>query len=72
MLKMAWNWTAVQLRALKSEEKGQGMVEYALIIAFIAIVVIAALVFLGPAIADLFTNITGELENATTAAPTGN
>jgi pilus assembly protein Flp/PilA len=67
MLKMAWNWTAVQLRALKSEENGQGMVEYALIIAFIAIVVIAALVFLGPAIADLFENITGELENATTA-----
>ena len=72
MLKMAWNWTAVQLRALKSEEKGQGMVEYALIIAFIAIVVIAALVLLGPAIARLFTNITGELDKATTAAPTGN
>ena len=72
MLKMAWNWTTVQLSALKNQENGQGMVEYALIIAFIAIVVIAALVFLGPAIADLFTNITGELENATTAAPTGN
>lgn len=72
MLKMAWNWTKVQLSALKNQENGQGMVEYALIIAFIAIVVIAALVLLGPAIADLFENITDELENATTAAPTGN
>ena len=33
---------------LKNEESGQGMVEYGLIIALIAVVVIAALVILGP------------------------
>jgi len=35
---------------LKNEESGQGMVEYGLIVALITIVVMAALVVLGPAI----------------------
>jgi pilus assembly protein Flp/PilA len=39
------------------EEKGQGMVEYALLVGLIAIVVIAALVLLGPKIALKFTEI---------------
>lgn len=64
MIRTALNWTAVQLRALKSKEDGQGMVEYALIIAFIAIVVIVALAVLGPKIAEMFTNIGNELTPA--------
>ena len=67
MLKMAWNWTKVQMNALKNQE-GQGMVEYALIIAFIAIVVIVGLVFLGPVIRDMFLDIGGELQEATAEA----
>ncbi|HLY30384.1 MAG TPA: Flp family type IVb pilin [Ktedonobacterales bacterium] len=42
-------------------ERGQGLVEYALIIALVAIVVIAALILLGPAIASTFNNITNSL-----------
>ena len=61
MIRTALNWTAVQLRALKSKEDGQGMVEYALIIAFIAIVVIVALAFLGPVIRDMFFDIGNEI-----------
>ena len=61
MIRTAINWTAVQLRALKSKEDGQGMVEYALIIAFIAIVVIVALAFLGPVIREMFFDIGNEL-----------
>lgn len=60
------------MKALWSQRKneaGQGMVEYALLIALIAIVVIAALIILGPQIAELFTNISGELEITTTVAP---
>ena len=43
------------------DESGQGMVEYGLIIALIAIAVIAALKLLGPAISGIFTDATTEL-----------
>lgn len=42
-------------------QKGQGMVEYALLVALIAIVVIAALVILGPIIRNQFTDIGNSL-----------
>ncbi|TYQ12965.1 UNVERIFIED_CONTAM: pilus assembly protein Flp/PilA [Acetivibrio alkalicellulosi] len=52
------------LRTLLGSKKGQGMVEYGLIISLIAVACIAALLILGPTIADLFTEvsetITGE------------
>ena len=38
-------------------ENGQGLVEYALIISFVAIIVIVVLVLLGPAIGNVFSNI---------------
>lgn len=44
------------------EEKGQGMVEYALLVGLIAVVVIAVLVLLGPAIAAKFTQIINSLK----------
>ena len=37
--------------------KGQGLVEYALILVLVAIVVIAILLLLGPAIGDIFSTI---------------
>jgi pilus assembly protein Flp/PilA len=39
------------------KEKGQGLVEYALILVLVAIVVIAALTILGPIIGNVFTKI---------------
>jgi pilus assembly protein Flp/PilA len=41
----------------RRSSRGQGLVEYALIIALVAVVVIAALVLLGPAISSIFVNI---------------
>jgi pilus assembly protein Flp/PilA len=38
-------------------EKGQGLVEYALILVLVAIVVIAVLLILGPAVGDVFSTI---------------
>lgn len=38
----------------RSDERGQGMAEYALILGLIAIVAIASLIFLGDTISDLF------------------
>lgn len=49
------------LGVLKNE-KGQGMVEYALIIGLVAIVVIAVLVLLGPAISAKFQAIIDALK----------
>ena len=43
------------------KSKAQGMVEYALILVLIAVVVIAALTIMGPAIGDIFSTINGAL-----------
>jgi len=38
-------------------ERGQTLVEYGLLLALIAVIVIAALLFLGPVISNMFTNV---------------
>ncbi len=43
------------------QEKGQGLVEYALILVLVAIVVIAALMILGPIIGNTFSAINNSL-----------
>ncbi len=43
------------------KEKGQGLVEYALILVLVAIVVIAALMVLGPIIGNAFSTINKSL-----------
>ncbi len=42
-------------------EKGQGLVEYALILVLVAIVVIAILLLVGPQIANIFSKVTNGL-----------
>jgi len=39
------------------KEKGQGLVEYALILVLVAVVVIVILAILGPTIGNVFSNI---------------
>jgi pilus assembly protein Flp/PilA len=48
-------------KALRQDEYGQDLVEYALLLALVAIIVIAALVVLGPIIATVFNNISSNL-----------
>ena len=48
---------------LARKEKGQGLVEYALIIVLVSIVVIAALTILGPRISNVFNTISSTLGN---------
>jgi len=43
------------------KEKGQGLVEYALILVLVAVVVIVVLRLLGPAIGGIFSNIISNL-----------
>ena len=49
------------IKSLIKEEKGQGLVEYALIIALIALVVIAAISGVGDRILNVFKKIEKEL-----------
>ncbi len=49
-----------------SEEKGQGLVEYALIIFLVAVLVIGILVIMGPQIGSVFSAITKGLANPLT------
>ena len=44
-----------------SKEKGQGLVEYAIILAFVAIVVISVVRLLGPRIGNTFSGITSSV-----------
>jgi pilus assembly protein Flp/PilA len=45
------------LGALRRDEEGQGLAEYALILALIAIVAIVALLFLGGAISGILSTV---------------
>ena len=49
-------WTAYQSRFIQDEE-GASMVEYALLVALIAVVVIAAALFLGDQISQKFSEV---------------
>ena len=51
----------VDLQKFFSDEDGQGLVEYALIIAVIAIAVIVAMIFLRGQIQNIFSNIGNNL-----------
>jgi pilus assembly protein Flp/PilA len=51
--------------ALWNDDEGQDLVEYALLVALIALLVIAALRVIGPTIANIFNNVESELATAT-------
>ena len=52
------------LKNILKDESGQGMAEYGLIIALVAVVVIGAIAFLGNSLSDKFEFIGQEIEDA--------
>ncbi len=56
-----WQWLMSRRLHTGSDEDGQGLVEYALILTLVAVVVIAILVVLGPAIYDVYENVVESL-----------
>jgi pilus assembly protein Flp/PilA len=54
------DWLALARIELRREE-GQTMTEYGILLALIAVVVIAALLLLGPKIRDVFQSVTDSL-----------
>jgi Flp pilus assembly pilin Flp len=60
MLTLAGDLRDQLVRALRGEE-GQGLAEYALILAFVAVVAILALTFLGVSITSILSSVAGSL-----------
>jgi pilus assembly protein Flp/PilA len=56
------------LRSFWADDSGQGLVEYALIIALVAVGLIAILLVLRNSIGDVFNNAAAALNNAPTTA----
>ncbi|HZQ08090.1 MAG TPA: pilus assembly protein [Anaerolineae bacterium] len=46
------------LYTLSTDEEGQGLTEYAVILVLVAVVVVAILVLLGPQVANLYSRVT--------------
>jgi pilus assembly protein Flp/PilA len=51
-------------RFRREDEEGQTLVEYGLLLALIAIIVIVALLFLGPLVSEIFQNVGQNLQTA--------
>ena len=49
-------------RFRREDEEGQTLVEYGLLLALIAIIVIIALIFLGPIVSQIFQNVGDNLQ----------
>lgn len=63
-----FGWLESTVAKARSREDGQGLVEYALIIALIAVVVIVAIVALRQQISNIFTHVSTCLQNASGCA----
>jgi pilus assembly protein Flp/PilA len=50
-----------RMKGFLREEEGQGMAEYGLILAGVAVVAIAAFLFLGNKVKDMINNVAGHL-----------
>lgn len=61
--------TRLRERANRAES-GQALVEYALILALVAVAAVIAFKFLQPAIADTFNRVTTTLNTSSTPIPT--
>jgi pilus assembly protein Flp/PilA len=48
----------------REDEEGQTLVEYGLLLALIAIIVIVALIFLGPIVSQIFQNVGDNLNGS--------
>jgi Flp pilus assembly pilin Flp len=53
--------TSMQNIFLSSKERAQGLVEYGLIIALVAVVAIAGLIVFGPAVSTLLSKVGGSV-----------
>jgi len=58
------NLLTTRLRGLLRKDSGQDLLEYALLVALVALVAVGAVTLTGGSVNDIFTNISGELATA--------
>ena len=58
---MIHNSEVVNFLKYRRSEEGQGLVEYALILVFVAVMMIILVTFIGPAIGNMYSNIVAQL-----------
>jgi pilus assembly protein Flp/PilA len=56
------------VKSFVREDEGQDLLEYALLVALIALVAIAGVTAAGTAVSDIFNSIAGKLANAAASA----
>ncbi len=61
MLKQYFRMTSLAARALRADDRGVTSVEYGLMVALIAIVIITAVALVGTNLSALFNNVAGHL-----------
>ena len=63
MLLQAYVWAQTGIQNLRDREEGQGMTEYAIIIAAVAVLLIVALLFLSGKLGELFSDTGNKVES---------
>lgn len=58
-------------RAFLGRERGQALLEYALILILIAVIVVAILLLLGPTLGNTFSRITAGIQSPSSLYPSG-
>lgn len=59
---LQWARDATRAARSRSNVEGQGLVEYALILVFVAVVIVLILTILGPGISNIYSNIVAILQ----------
>ena len=62
------NSLITRMRTLMRDDSGQDLLEYALLVALIALVAVAAVKNSGQAVNSIFTSVASQLQNAAQAA----
>ena len=70
-MKTQYNFLAEWLKAHTKSERGAAMVEYALLLALIAVIAIGAITLLGQRVDGTFDSINSQLDDANPAAAGG-
>jgi pilus assembly protein Flp/PilA len=63
IINVCWAWCQANIRTRIKDERGASLVEYALLLALIAVVCIAAITFIGNKADESFSSTGSALEN---------